>query len=625
MYQFLLTSRYLASRLTPLLAVAAVALCVALVVVVVSVMTGFLDMVRNSGRTLMGDVVISYPVRGVPHYERLIELLDANDSVAAASPVVDTWGLLRMPYPEGDAKESERVQIWGIDAASFAQVTDWADALVWADAPESTKRHLVRDALHDHADAIVAALDESARVRLLRHTAAEDTAALDDATLLEMVQGTNAGAWSVRMRLTALDGLEALRETLNTEAWDALVQTEPRLDDQKLVAADGLALQRNGRPAMVSGLHVSQGNIRGPNGETDIARDGFWWMPRFDVTLTTLPIDARGGLLDPESIALPVANEFQSGVYLVDQTRVMVPIDVLQDLTHLDEALRVDPDDPTIVLGEDPARATMVLVRGAPSVTPVDLQQIVRDTYRSFEVAMAASDTLVQPPSLDLSPGLAGRTWEQQNASFIGPVEKERELIRTLFSIIYLVCGALIVAIFWAIVYEKTRDIGILRSIGAPRSGIVTIFLLYGLVVGVLGALLGIVLGWIITCNINAIHEGLADPPPWPGWAAIGLGILAAVVGWRLGGGRRLLPVLLGVFALLVCLGVGVGLLLLHQAGGVRIWDPSVYYFNEVPAMVDWASAWFTAGGAVLVSVIAASFPAAHAADIDPVRALRYE
>ncbi len=66
-------------------------------------------------------------------------------------------------------------------------------------------------------------------------------------------------------------------------------------------------------------------------------------------------------------------------------------------------------------------------------------------------------------------------------------------------------------------------------------------------------------------------------------------------------------------------------LLLLHQAGGVRIWDPSVYYFNEVPAMVDWASAWFTAGGAVLVSVIAASFPAAHAADIDPVRALRYE
>ena len=71
-YHILLTSRYLTSRIIPLLAIAAVALCVALVIVVVSVMTGFLDMVRDSGRTLMGDVVISYPINGIPWYEDLI-------------------------------------------------------------------------------------------------------------------------------------------------------------------------------------------------------------------------------------------------------------------------------------------------------------------------------------------------------------------------------------------------------------------------------------------------------------------------------------------------------------------------------------------------------------------------
>ena len=72
MYAPLLANRYLTSRIIPFIAVAAVALCVALVIIVVSVMTGFLDMVRNSGRTLIGDVVVNYPISGIPYYEELI-------------------------------------------------------------------------------------------------------------------------------------------------------------------------------------------------------------------------------------------------------------------------------------------------------------------------------------------------------------------------------------------------------------------------------------------------------------------------------------------------------------------------------------------------------------------------
>ena len=625
MYQFLLTGRYLASRLTPLLAVAAVALCVALVIVVVSVMSGFLDMVRASGRTLMGDVIITYPVRGIPWYGQLIKTLEADADVAAATPVVDTWGLLRMPYPDGNAKESERIQIWGIDPDTFSAVTGFADTLTWTTVPDEVKPHLLRDALDRNGDSIVSALDVSARVRLLRHTAPLETAEASDVELESLVRNMEEGDWDVRMRIMALDGIDVLRTALNDEAWRHLIEAEPRLGSNDAVLKDGLRLERNGRPALIAGLHVSQANQRDAEGETEIARNGYWWLPRFDVTLTTLPIDARGGMLDPESVSLPVANEFQSGVYLVDQTRVLVPIDVVQDLTHLDAAERVDPDDPTVVLGVDPARATMVLVRGTDGTTPAALQIKVQALYRQFERAIAQQDVLVQPPSLDLSPGLGVRTWEQQNASFIGPVEKEREVMRTLFSIIYLVCGALIVAIFWAIVYEKTRDIGILRSIGAPRSGIVIIFLLYGLVVGVLGAAAGVGLGWLITTNVNVIHDVLASPPAWPGWASIAVGIALLITGVVLGRGQFLLPVLLGVFAFIACATVGVGLLVLRHYGGLVIWDPSVYYFDEVPSTVDWMSAMVTAIGAVVVSVIAASIPAARAADIDPVKALRYE
>ena len=83
MYHALLANRYLTSRVIPLIAVAAVALCVALVIMVVSVMTGFLDMVRSSGRTLMGDVIISYSSGAIPYYERLIDRLETLPDVAA--------------------------------------------------------------------------------------------------------------------------------------------------------------------------------------------------------------------------------------------------------------------------------------------------------------------------------------------------------------------------------------------------------------------------------------------------------------------------------------------------------------------------------------------------------------
>ena len=621
MYQPLLTSRYLSTRLIPLLAVLAVALCVALVIVVVSVMTGFLDMVRTSGRTLMGDVVVSYPIRGIPHYEELIEEIRALPEAVEATPVVDTWGLLRMPYPAGDAKESEQVQIWGIDPSSFSTVTGFGDTLEWTSVPDDSAGLLQTRLIRAHAEELAATLDASAHVALLRATDQGELDELDETTIQNLASQRPVDEWAVRLRWLA-NRPDLVREIIGEQAWTDLNAHDPRLLSSEALVNDGLTLQRNGRPAMVPGRHVSKANIRTSDGTYEILQNGYWWMPAFEGTLTTMPIDSRGGLLEPESIVLPFANEFSSGVYLIDKTRLMVPLDIVQRLTHLDEVELVDEDDPTLVVGTAPARATMVLVRAVDGVDPLALQAAVHEAYQRFSRQTYPDE---QPPTLELDPSLRILTWEQQNASFIGPIEKERELMRTLFSIVYLVSGALIVAIFWAIVYEKTRDIGILRSIGASRSGIVWIFLLYGLAVGVLGALLGVGLGWLVTSNMPSIHEGLTDPPLWLGvflLAAAGCLLIWCVVKSRSG---RLLPLLLGSLGVLVLGGLGLGELWLRHAGGVMLWDPAVYYFTEVPSNVDWPSAWMSAAGAAICSVIAAAIPAARAADIDPVGALRYE
>ncbi len=563
MYHTLLTNRYLTSRVIPFIAVAAVALCVALVIIVVSVMTGFLDMVRSSGRTLMGDVIVSYSLTGIPYYQRLITHIKKLPGEPTATPVVDSWGLLKMPYPAGDHKETETVQVWGIEPEGFAQVTGYADALYWR---PYDPRELADMAGNDPR-------------RILNEPPIGETR-------------------------TAAQRLEN----------DALTLHDPR----------------SNRPGIVLGVHVSEGNERQSDGS--IQPVGIWWMPQFEVTLTMLPIDTGGGIIpQPANKIFPVVNEFFSGVFLIDDTRVMIPLSIAQEMLELSEGRLVDSktlDDqglPTDI-GVDPARATMVLVRAAAGVSPDELRSQVQGAYESFQQELEADDTaLVKPPPSGPAGRVSIRTWEEQQAAFIDPIEKERELMRTLFSLVYLVCAGLVLSIFWAIVHEKTRDIGILRSMGASRLGISWIFLRYGLVIGAAGAVAGLGLAYLVVHNINAIHDAMGNPPVWLAIGMLVLALLSLGLTVYKGRGGELMPVTLGALVTISLFGVGAVILLLKKGGGIVVWDPSVYYFTEIPNTMDTFSAVTTMAGAVVFSLIGAFLPAAKAADTDPVRALRYE
>jgi lipoprotein-releasing system permease protein len=630
MYHALLTNRYLSTRVIPLIAVAAVALCVALVIIVVSVMTGFLDEVKRSGRTLMGDVVISYPVSGIPHYNALLDELADVPEVAAATPIVDSYGLLKMPYPDGPRKQTETVQIWGIEPQSFAAVTGYDKTLYWQSIDDD-------DAWAKRLGDVVERIWDDGQEWL---TVQNEAAGGD-------VYARPGDSWQRKLmdllppdQRPALDAIPSDPAQLRTQlptligenVWEILQAEDPRLGDLSKQHDEGLTLRRSDQygtdqPCIALGIHVSEANQRLSDGTYKAMSLGYWWMPNWTVTMTTLPIDSTGGLLEPESIILPVANEFVSGVFLIDDTRVMVPIELAQRMLRLDEA-EILADDNETVIGVEPARATMILVRAADGVTPDDLRDAVADAYDRFHTAiMSDFAQTVMPPrrAQPNGPGALVQTWLQQQSRFIGPIEKERELMRTLFSLVYIVCAGLVLAIFWAIVYEKTRDIGILRSVGASRLGISWIFLRYGLVVGVGGAILGLGLAFLVVHNINAIHTAMGEPPLWLSYL---LGALAmASLGLTIARARsgRLLPLVLGLLVTLVLGGLAFGIYWVGRAGGIVIWDPQVYYFSTIPNEMDMRSAVYTMIGAVVFSVIGAFLPAAKAADTDPVRALRYE
>src|SRR5205814_7358470 len=90
------------------------------------------------------------------------------------------------------------------------------------------------------------------------------------------------------------------------------------------------------------------------------------------------------------------------------------------------------------------------------------------------------------------------QTWKEVHEDFIHAVEKEKGLVTILFGLISIVAVFLIFCIFYMIVVEKTRDIGIIKSVGATSGGIAASVLGHGMASGIVGGFLGLGAGWLI-------------------------------------------------------------------------------------------------------------------------------
>jgi len=512
----------------PLLAVLAVLLCTAMVLVVWSVMGGFLNMLLDTGRLLVGDVEITRQVTGFPHYEDLIARLEADPEIAAATPTVEGPALLGLP----DGR-TLMVKVIGVDGPSYDAVTGYGETLWWKRIEEPVD---------------------------------EDTEGRD-------------------LRLQLPEGYE-----------------EPGLTLTEIESATGEPV-----PAAVLGIESSGLNVRQKGNWYDSAHwEGLGVKARFDpdegwiaevdgreyrigtlphlfedsITLSMLPVSERGVAIDVQARQIPVANEFRTGLFEVDQSIVLARLDLVQEMLRLDRAVRVDDDfgggvtvdedgaetfsEPEII-GEEPARATSVLVKGASGVTAERVKQRCEAIYSEFAAA--------HPTDVPARSGVRIDRWDERPAvaHLIGAVKTETSLVLALFGFISLTAVFLVFSIFWAMVSEKTKDIGILRSVGASRAGVGMIFIGYGLALGLVGAVLGVVAAHLIVWNIHPIHE-------WIG-----------------------------------------------QVTGRYVWDPRVYYFSEIPNnVVAWQAVLILVGG-IVFSVLGSILPAAKAANMDPVRALRFE
>jgi lipoprotein-releasing system permease protein len=162
-------------------------------------------------------------------------------------------------------------------------------------------------------------------------------------------------------------------------------------------------------------------------------------------------------------------------------------------------------------------------------------------------------------------------TWRDRQGPLLQAVQMETTILNILLFLIIAVAGFGILAIFYMIVVEKTRDIGILKSLGASSSGVMGIFLAYGVSLGLVGSGVGMVAGLLFVRYINELAE---------------------LVGW---------------------------------ITNRPVFDPKIYYFSKIPAIVMPETLIWIVFGALMIAVAASILPARRAARLHPVEALRYE
>jgi len=234
----------------------------------------------------------------------------------------------------------------------------------------------------------------------------------------------------------------------------------------------------------------------------------------------------------PRIRAYHVVAVFQIGMNEYDQAYAFLPLEDAQ------------------IFFQQPKSVTQIEVRVAD---PLDVGAVAR----AIRAALGDNVAIVD--------------WQHSNDSFFAAVEVEQNVMFLILTLIILVAAFNVISSLIMMVKDKTGDIAVLRTLGAPRGAIMRIFLMCGASVGISGTLIGTLLGIVFCLNIQTLQH----------WV--------------------------------------------EAATGVSVFNPEVYYLAHLPARLDPWEVGEIIVMALALSLLATFYPSWRAARTDPVEALRHE
>ncbi|MCP4885971.1 MAG: ABC transporter permease [Planctomycetaceae bacterium] len=544
MYRWLLCFRYLRTRYIALASIISVTLGVATLIVVNSVMAGFSAEMHDRLHGVAGDIMIECQASGgMPDPDaHLAEIrrICGKDLVGFTASV-HVPAMLGIEY--NGQLITGHVNLVGLDPKTFDQVSQFGRHLLHPEnqkqvsfdlreggyAPERVQfppaGWSYRRVKVEYERALAA---EQARIDAMR--ARTDT---ESTTVSETFE--SAGP-SVNFGPTVNFGSSNTTETDTASGPSVGIGPGSELfADGETATAQKFDPKTEQFPGIILGIATCSVRHRDANNQV---QDFYYGLPGDDVRMM-FPNAAENTKVVNQKFT--VVDLYESGMSEYDGSFAFCRLDQLQEFRGM-----IDPQS------------------GTRSVTTIQLKMAegtnlaaVRDTLRRrFPPQQYAYNI---------------QTWRDMQGPLLAAVRLETMILNILLFLIIAVAGFGILATFFMIVVEKTRDIGTLKALGASGKGVMSIFLSYGLLLGFVGSGAGLLGGLLFVSNINEI---------------------ASVI---------------------------------EKITGQEVFDPTVYYFSEIPTIVHpWTLAWVMAG-AVTIAVIASVLPAMRAARMNPVRALRFE
>ena len=304
-------------------------------------------------------------------------------------------------------------------------------------------------------------------------------------------------------------GLPEWREVVaKAEATPGIADAEPLVEQRLMVSSEGRvsAARLRGLPRdRIAGDAMREtlmaGSLEARPGTVLIGSELARQLGVFTgATIDLVRIEGLEGEIEVRPVAFEVAGIVETGVFEIDSETVIVQLAEAQQLLGIGN-----------------------------QVTSVELRTADADTV----------DLAVAPIRAALPKGATLRTWKELNASLSDALAIEAVGMFVLVSMITLIAAFNILSSLVMLVRAKTRDIAIMRTMGASQRSVLRIFVALGTAIGALGTFTGVALGLILLQFRGAIGRGIGalsgQDPTSPG-AALIVELPAEVHGWEVAG-----------------------------------------------------------------------------------------